>query len=340
VTFLDTNASIFDVSVSRSRPDALCISWKIKHKNLRISIYHGTTPETTQRKIPFKFIKNQTAVIISKLDPKVPHYFKVVPEAGKAIIVGERRLPLQKTVNSRDLGGYETADGHRVKWGKVFRSDHLARLSSDDIAFLKQLKIQTVFDFRTLAEVRSRPDRFPADDHGSYVHLPVNHLKFEPALLFEKLKNGDADWLTPQFLIKGYRLNVDQFARSWGAVFKRLADPAQLPLIFHCTGGKDRAGTFAALLLLALGVPEKTVIDDYGLSNIYIADVVNQIYAQFNIDAQYRKKISPYFSAPQYCIEAMLSHLHDKYGSPTAYLKSKAGMTEEMLQKIKYQLLE
>ena len=161
MTFLDTNASIFDVSVSRSGPDVLRISWKTTHKNLQIAIYHGTTPETTQRKISFKFVKDQTAVIISKLNPDVPHYFKVAPEAGKAIIVGERRLPLQKTVNSRDLGGYETADGHRIKWGKVFRSDHLARLSTDDIAFLKQLKIQTVCDFRTLAEVRSRPD-----DHG------------------------------------------------------------------------------------------------------------------------------------------------------------------------------
>ena len=340
MNFLDTTASISDVSVSRSGPDTLCVSWKTKHKNLQISIYHGTTPETIRRKIPFKFVKDQTAVIISKLDPHVPHYFKIVPETGKAIIVGERRLPLQETVNTRDLGGYETVDGHRVKWGKVFRSDHLARLSNDDIALLKQLKIQTVCDFRTLAEVRSRPDRFPKDDHGSYVHLPVNHLKFEPALLFERLKNGDADWLTPQFLIRGYRLNLDQFARTWGSVLKHLIDPAHLPLIFHCTGGKDRAGTFAALLLLALGVPEKTVIDDYALSNIYIADVVNQIYAQFNIDAQYREKISPYFSAPHYCIEALLSHLNEKYGSPIAYLTSQAGVTEQMLQEIKSQLLE
>ncbi len=340
MTFVNTTTSIFDVSVSRSESDNLSISWKTRPKNLQVSIYHGTAPETTRHKIPFKFIKDQTAVITSKLDPHVPHYFKIVPKAGKAVIVGERRLPLKETVNTRDLGGYETADGHRVKWGKVFRSDHLARVSNDDIAFLKRLKIQSVFDFRTSAEVRSRPDRFPKDKHGSYVHLPVNHLKFEPALLFEKLKNGDADWLTPEFLIRGYRLNVDQFARTWGTVFKRLANPAHLPLIFHCTGGKDRAGTFAALLLLALGVPKETVIHDYGLSNIYIADVVNQIYAQFNIDAQYREKISPYFSAPQYCIEAMLSHLNETYGSPIAYLKSKAGVTEEMLAVIRDQLLE
>ena len=338
--FLDTTAPVFDVTVSRSGPDVLRISWKAKHKNLPISVYHGTTPEAIHHRIPLDLSKDQTEVTLSDLSPHEAHYFKVVPEKGQAIIVGERRLPLQKTVNTRDLGGYETTEGRRVKWGKVFRSDHLARLSDDDIAFLQQIKIQSVCDFRTLVETQNRPDRFPADGHGTYVHLPVNHLRFEPGLLFEKLKNGDASWLTPSFLIDGYRLNLDQFATTWGEVFRRLADPKGLPLLFHCTGGKDRAGTFAALLLLALGVPEETVVYDYGLSNTYIADVVNQIYAQLNIDAAYRKKIAPYFSAPQYCIEAMLSHLYDKYGSPIEYLTSRTGVTEEMLQTIKHQLLE
>ena len=337
---LNTTALISDVSAARNSKGELTISWKSKHKQLPISVYHGTTPDTIQTKIPFKLTKDPAAVIKSQLNCSVPHYFKIVFEGDKAITVGERRLPLQETVNTRDLGGYETTDGRRVKWGKVFRSDHLARLTDKDIAFLQRMKIQSVCDFRTLVEVRNRPDRFPADGPGSYAHLPVNHLQFEPGLLFEKLKNGDAEWLTPQFLIEGYLLNVDQFALTWGEVFKRLADATNLPLIFHCTGGKDRAGACAALILLALGVPEKTVISDYLLSNVYIADVVNQIYDQFDIDAQYREKISPYFSAPQYCIDAMISHLHEKYGSAITYLTSRAGVTEEMLQAIKSQLLE
>jgi protein-tyrosine phosphatase len=340
MTSLDTTAFIFDVTVSRSSPNALRISWKTKHKNVPVTVYYGTTPETIQHRITVDQSKHQIEVALSELSPHGAHYFKVVPKEGKAITVGERRLPLQETVNTRDLGGYETVEGSRVRWGKVFRSDHLARLSEEDITFLQQIKIQSVCDFRTLIEAQNRPDRFPADGHGAYVQLPVNHLKVEPGHLFEKLKNGDADWLTPQFLIEGYLLNLDQFAATWGEVFKLLADAKRLPLLFHCTGGKDRAGTFAALLLLALGVPEETVIYDYGLSNTYIADVVNQIYDQFNIDAQYREKISPYFSAPQYCIEAMLSHLHDKYGSPIKYLTTRAGVTGEMLQAIKSQLLE
>ena len=89
-----------------------------------------------------------------------------------------------------------------------------------------------------------------------------------------------------------------------------------------------------------MGVPEETVILDHGLSNIFIADVIDKIYAQFESSGIDREKISPYFSAPRYCIEALLAHLREKYGSPVAYLKSKAGVTEEMLKKIREHLLE
>jgi len=202
------------------------------------------------------------------------------------------------------------------------------------------MEIQCVCDLRTSTEVQKRPDRFPGDGPGTYLHLPIDNLKFDPTTLFQKLKKGDTSWLTPEFLIDGYILNIDQFASVWGEVFRRLADPDQRGLVFHCTGGKDRAGTCAALVLLALGVPQETVIRDHGLSNIFIADVLDKIYAQFESSGIDRNRIAPYFTAPRYCIEALLDHLNEKYGSPTDYLKSKAGVTEQVLEEIKGRLLE
>ena len=336
----EPTSSIFDAAVVRTGQDAVRISWKTHLKDLQVSIYHGNSPETIERNEPFLQIEAQTAVDISGLNPDIPHYFEILSGNGAGIITAERRLPLEGTVNFRDLGGYETSAGRRIKWGRVFRSDHLSRLTDRDIAFLQRMKIRCVCDFRTSAEAQKRPDRFPGDGPGAYLHLPIDNLKFNPTTLFEKLKRGDTDWLTREFLIDGYILNIDKFAAIWGEVFRRLADPGQMALVFHCTGGKDRAGTCAALVLLALGVPEETVILDHGLSNIFIADVIDKIYAQFESSGIDRKKISPYFTAPQYCIEALLHHLHEKYGSPADYLRSKAGVTEEMLKEIRRQLLE
>jgi protein-tyrosine phosphatase len=332
--------AIFDASVERTGKDRLRISWKTHIKGLRLLIYHGDSPETIERNQPFCQIEGKTAVEFSGLNPEIPHYFEITTEKSAGIIVSERRLPLEGTVNFRDLGGYETIDGRHVKWGKVFRSDHLSRLTDRDIAFLKGMKIQCVCDFRTSTEAQKRPDRFPGDGAGEHLHLPIDNLKFDPTALFEKLKKGDTSWLTREFLIDGYILIIDNFAAMWGEVFRRLSDPDQIPLVFHCTGGKDRAGTCAALILLVLGVPEDTVIFDHGLSNIFIVDVLDRIYAQFDSYGIEREKIAPYFTAPPYCIEALLAHLRDKYGSAIAYLQSKAGVTEEMFAQVRRHLLE
>ena len=340
MAFFEKTPSIFDASVGRTGKDTVRISWETHLKDLQVSIYHGDSPETIERNEPFCQIEGKTAVELSGLNPDIPHYFKIIPQNSAGIITGERRLPLEGTVNFRDLGGYETTAGRRLRWGKVFRSDHLSRLTDRDIAFLQRMKIQCVCDLRTSAEAQKRPDRFPGDGPGEYLHLPIDNLKFDPTTLFEKLKRGDTSWLTPEFLIEGYVLNIDKFGTIWGEVFRRLAEPGRLPLVFHCTGGKDRAGTCAALILLALGVPEETVILDHGLSNIFIADVLDKIYAQFDAYGIDRSKISPYFTAPQYCIEALLHHLNEKYGSCTDYLKSKAGVTEEMLERVREELLE
>ena len=340
MTIFKETVPITDASVERTAKDAVRISWKTRRQNLGVSIYHGDSPETIHRDHPILIVNGQTVAEIRELDQGSPCYFEILPENGAGIIIGERRLPLQGSVNFRDLGGYQTSDGRRIKWGKLFRSDHLSRLTHDDLVFLQRLKIQCVCDFRTLTEIRKRPDRFPLSTTGKHFHLPIDHLKFDPTDLFEKLKRGDTGWLTREFLIKGYISNIDRYSTVWSEVFKRLAEPDNLPLVFHCTGGKDRTGTCAALILLTLGVSEKTVIYDHGLSNIFLKDVVNKIYAQFEAQGINRRRIAPYFSAPRYCIEAQLAHIRKKYGSAVDYLKLKAGLTDEILAQIREELLE
>jgi protein-tyrosine phosphatase len=340
MAFLEETSPIFDASVERIAKDAVRISWKTRRQNPAVSIYQGDCPQTIQRKQPIFKIDGETAAEIKHLNPARPCYFEILAEDGAGIVIGERRLPLQGAVNFRDLGGYRTIDGRCVKWGKIFRSDHLSGLTDRDLVFLQHLKIRCVCDFRTLTEARKRPDRFPEDRSGKYIHLPIDHLKFDPTALFKKLKKGDTSWLTREFLVEGYILNIEGSAAVWGEVFRRLVEPDSMPLVFHCTGGKDRTGICAALILLTLGVSEKQVVYDHGLSNIFIADVANKIYSQFETLGINRRRIAPYFSAPRYCIEALLAHLRKKYGSAANYLKSKAGVTEALLRRIREELLE
>lgn len=64
-----------------------------------------------------------------------------------------RLVALEGSFNFRDLGGYATGDGRSVRWGRLYRSDALHDLTSDDVARLRELGLRTVVDLRTEREL-------------------------------------------------------------------------------------------------------------------------------------------------------------------------------------------
>jgi protein-tyrosine phosphatase len=329
-----------NVSLFRTGDDSVEISWNFSDKPREFTVYAGKSPDHIDRQNPVSICRANSSAKISGLDPDTRYYFEVAPNKGSKVVISDRRVPLQGSVNFRDLGGYETSDGRRVKWGRVFRSDNLGRLTDRDVSFLQQMGIRTVCDFRTPAEAKKLPDRFSPTEPGRDLHLPIQHGEFDPAGTFERIKNGDIEWMTEAFMIESYIKNIDNSAPVWSTFFKSLADGSKRPLVFHCTGGKDRAGVCAALILLSLGVPEETVIYDHGLSNLYIAAVLEKIYQQIRSHGVDPNQVAPYFTAPKNAIVAAVRHIRRTYGSAAEYLVNKAGVDEKVVAQLREDLLE
>ena len=138
----------------------------------------------------------------------------------------------------------------------------------------------------------------PDSSEAAYLRLPVQHGDHEPTAVFERIRNGDYGWISEQFMLEGYIEGLDRHAHVWASYLRALAQARQRPLLFHCTGGKDRTGAAAALTLLALGVPEATVVADYGLSDGCNIEVRRRVYdylRQLNVDLP---TVEPYFTAP------------------------------------------
>src|SRR5277367_5117220 len=74
-----------------------------------------------------------------------------------------RMIPLQGGRNFRDLGGYTTVDGRRIRWGRVFRSGAISYLTDRDHEYLKPLGIRTVCDLRSPRERQREPIRWGSD---------------------------------------------------------------------------------------------------------------------------------------------------------------------------------
>lgn len=329
---------LYDAKVERLDSQTVKLCWEPKETQPSISIFAGAGAHAPERKIPATDSKSG-CLDISGLDPHIRYYYQVEDENGFSLMTAERRVPLEGAVNFRDIGGYRTQDGQRIQWGKVFRSDGLSRLTHSDHRLMKHMGISRIIDFRTQAEVKSSPDRLPEDGSMSHVNLAVSHGPIDFVEALKRLKKGDSSWLTPDFMVNGYVNNIDKFAHVWGGVINEVAHSDGAPVLFHCTGGKDRTGTCAALILLALGVSEETVVDDHQLSNIYIADLLPAVYASiasYGVDPDI---VFPYLTAPRNCILAVLDHINIKYGSAANYLETKAGVSRSNQELLKKKLL-
>ena len=70
-------------------------------------------------------------------------------------------IAIASVPNLRDLGGWPTRDGRRVRAGLLYRSTALDRLAGADMAAFAALGIRSVYDLRTEAERTVQPDQLP-----------------------------------------------------------------------------------------------------------------------------------------------------------------------------------
>ena len=84
-----------------------------------------------------------------------------------------RVLRLEGNSNFRDLGGYAAADGRRLQWRRIFRSDHLADLSAADLQTLTQLGIGHMVDFRGADERAAQSYAWPQFSCHAFMVEPM-----------------------------------------------------------------------------------------------------------------------------------------------------------------------
>ncbi|WP_406828250.1 tyrosine-protein phosphatase [Microbulbifer sp. ARAS458-1] len=196
--------------------------------------------------------------------------------AVPAAIEHTRVLPLEGGRNFRDLGGYKTADGKTVKWGKLYRSGVLTNLTEGDYEFLSNRDIATVVDFRSSEERSSEPTHWQAGeiDHMTWDYQMMADWEAEFGKVLRKPDFTRQDLVA--LMDKGYVGLVRQQTPHYKAMFQKLIESDDA-LLFHCSAGKDRTGIGAALILTALGVDRATIEQDYLLTNEVIKNSKHDI---------------------------------------------------------------
>jgi protein-tyrosine phosphatase len=247
----------------------------------------------------------------------------------------KRHVVLQGAANFRDLGGYETKDGHHVKWNEIYRSADISKLTDADLVILKDKKITYDVDLRGHQESAQAPDKLnPGTD---YILCPAGSDNMDWLKTVAKLKGNQAD----SIMLIYYR-NTDSLTARYKPFFNKLLGlPADQGLVFHCSAGKDRTGIGAALFLYSLGVPYDTIMSDYLASNYYRQNVnaklVDQMVKYAHIDEQVAKSMA---GVKTEFLDATFDAITKQYGSVDNYLKTQIGLDDQKIALLKKKFLE
>lgn len=322
-------------------------AWQVRWTKTADStdIHTGPTPDAINWQRPIARVARGNQFVLEGKARAAPTYFGLRWQrnsgGSRRLIVAERTLPLAGAFNFRDLGGYETADGQRVRWGRVYRAGMLVGLTDNDLAYLSQLQLKTVYDLRTADELAQQPDRLPTNAAPHLIHLPVQSPdgRLTQMLQVWRLRNRLGDLLLDIYT----RVMIDHNTAVLRAIFQRLAEPVHLPAVIHCTAGKDRTGVVVALLLSLLGISDEVISADYSLSNYYYNQFIYYLQRDLERLNRFRftpAQIQPVLVADPTLIQAMLRYVRQRYGSITAYVRGVVGVDSRTVTQLKSNLLQ
>jgi protein-tyrosine phosphatase len=250
-----------------------------------------------------------------------------------------RIIELEGGTNFRDAGGYAIAGGRRVRWGQVYRSAALHRLTDDDLRAVEQLGIRVVYDLRRDVECERWPSKLPAS--VARRHLPIGGESSRTKEQYDLLIAGKLTEVSNDFLVQVYDDLCGMGARNFGEVLTALADPEGTPALVHCTAGKDRTGMAIALLLAVLGVDDETILDDYELSaEHYTERQMGRLVGTLDtagVDPEHYRTL---FGAPRHAMASALDNLRSRHGSIERYLIDEGGVAPVVFDTLRDRLVE
>ncbi len=252
---------------------------------------------------------------------------------------------LEQAPAFRDIGGLATHDGQLVRRGRVFRSDALERLSARDQDTFRALGIRTVCDLRSEGERMRHPNRLPPGHACVQVHYGIlTDVRAGDARVFDALRRSPNAAGARDMMLILYRGMPAAFAPHLGPLLRRIAGDA-LPMVIHCTAGKDRTGFAVAMLLSLLGVSRSDIVAEYLLTTrnaptperlAYVHDLMT-LHLGHPADAS---MVEPVLWASAPYLEAAFDTVEALHGSAERYLRDGCGLDPAELEAIRRAMLD
>ncbi len=237
----------------------------------------------------------------------------------------QRHLVLEGSYNIREIGGYETVDGHTTRWKTLLRSDSPNKLSLEGQRLLLEYPVRTVIDLRRASELANSPNIFAQSPKVRYVNI---------SLLEDENRAASM-----QSLQELYQLYLEYCQEEIKSILTLMATEDVFPCVLHCAVGKDRTGLIVALLLSIANVAADVIADDYALSEGYLAPLFAIMLERARREGYKIEGREWMIAARPETMLGTLAYLDERYGGTRAYLRG-IGMTDEQLESLHKKLIE
>lgn len=303
--------------------DALIVRWDAAGSQ-EVDIGWGPTPDPATHTHVMQVLAAEHSVRLT--DPPAERTYISVARDGIVVVAAERRLRFQGGPNFRDLGGYSTTSGGRIRWGKIFRSGALHMLTEDDLVVFDGLGVRAIYDVRSDQEHTAEPGPRPSRN----LPMPSRFTGMPDLSSLRERADGE------QWLFDDYRHMLADGGSVFGGVLSGLADADGAPAVIHCAGGKDRSGLTAALLLTWLGVDRETILDDYQLTNRYVPVESVAAFVDEMVELGLgRPAAEALLGTPRWVMANTLDLVDTEHGGIEQYLRGAAKMSAETLAELR-----
>lgn len=245
-------------------------------------------------------------------------------------------LSLRGGQNFREVQA-RTRDGRALRLGRLFRSGELCDLSAADLDQIAKLAITDIVDLRTPGQRHARPTRWPQDPPARLwtqdAMTSVGELR---DILLDPRTTAD---MAHARMVAIYRRLPFEQADVYRHFFARLA-AGDLPLLIHCTAGKDRTGIAIAFLLELLDVPRDAIEADFLLTDRAMDRLASLVRATPAYAALPADVLEPMLRADPLYLAAAFEAVEARHGNVAGYLDAALGIGQAEVAAIRANLLE
>ena len=254
----------------------------------------------------------------------------------------QETVRLRGAPNFRDVGGYPAADGRRVVYGRIYRSEMLVGLTPDDFALLDRIGIRAVFDMRSDPERARHPAPEPVRQRvrSWAMQTPAGDKVIDMRTLLADPATARA------FMLDAHKAGIPAPIEAALGDIVRAVSSGETPCIIHCTFGKDRTGLAIAIILSLLGVSREHIHADYLISNRYRGTHEEMLASWFpRMTAEEMAEI-PTASTDSLLIadtdylDGMLDTAIANHGSIDDYAEQVLSVNGEMVERLRSSMLE